>query len=121
MVVVVVRTDVPSLGEEYAEREEQEQHAGARPAVDCEGRRLVQVGLEQLRRISLDAERCGGRGLRQRTRPYFVVCAVTAAKGVSGSGESMAARGGSWLGVPREERCAGDRQAAGRATGSEAR
>jgi hypothetical protein len=30
-------------------------------------------------------------GFHQRTRPYLVVCAVTAAKGVSGSGESIVA------------------------------
>jgi hypothetical protein len=30
---------------------------------------------------------------RKRTLPYFVVCAVTAAKGVSGSGESIVSTG----------------------------
>jgi hypothetical protein len=40
---------------------------------------------------SLQPPRLHARGFDQRTRPYLVVCAVTAAKGVSGSGESIVA------------------------------
>lgn len=45
-------TNVPPFGDQYPQCEEHEQRGGAGPSVGSEGRRLVEVGLEYLQRVS---------------------------------------------------------------------
>jgi hypothetical protein len=109
------RTNVPALCDEYPQSKGHKQGARADPAVCGEGRRFVEVGLEHLPRVNKCVRACvsqrqgmaaervwqqataigreehAQRDGDSRTLPYFVVCAVTAEKGVSGSGASMAA------------------------------
>lgn len=49
--LAAVRTDVPSLGEDYAQREEHEERAGCGPAVCDVGCGFVQVALVYLAAI----------------------------------------------------------------------
>ena len=81
---------VPPLRVEDTEEEEEEQDAGADPAVGFEGCCLVKVGLIYLAQSSVISCLRAMRSLeRHHTRPNFEDCALTAAKGVSGSGASM--------------------------------
>lgn len=47
------RTDIPSLCDEYTQREEQEENGSAYPSVCHKWCRLVEVGLEYLLRVNL--------------------------------------------------------------------
>lgn len=97
-----VLTDIPSLGEENAEEEDEQGNARTDPAVQDERRRLIQQGLILLQ-ICISYGFAIARGHQgQRTLWRFEVWAVTAAKGVcSGSGASMVA---SSQGERRQER-----------------
>ena len=54
------RTDVPALGEDDSQEEDEEEDNGAGPAVGCERGRGVEIGLELLWRVSVTAYICWG-------------------------------------------------------------
>lgn len=111
-------TNVPALCEDYPHGEEQEHDARGYPSVGDVGRRLVQVGLVDLCNIASGpmrhqyclrlASQCCCQ-CHCHTCWKRVVCAETAAKGVSGSGASMVAAvdsrldGGEWAWEVEEE------------------
>ena len=85
------RTDIPALGQDYAEEEEGEENTGAYPSVGGVGGNFVKVALVYLLKksnqsVSRTSPAAHAEPHDALTLPSFVVCALTAAKGVSGSG-----------------------------------
>ena len=74
---------------EYAEEEEEKEHGGADPAVGFERCCLIKVGLVYLEHNRVNRFIEDKISMDTCTLPSFEVCALTAAKGVSGSGASI--------------------------------
>ena len=89
---VVEHTNVPALCEDYPHGEEEEDDGSAYPSVGDVGCGLVEVGLVDLfHSISMRLQCMLPTIAYVHTCWNLVVCAETAAKGVSGSGASIVA------------------------------
>lgn len=90
MEISEVLTDVPALGHQNAEEEEDKQDACTTPSVGRIWRNFIEVRLIHLVQEVPLVLAVNNVFEESHTRPNLLVCALTAAKGVSsGSGASM--------------------------------